>query len=141
MTVFDPLLTLLKSHSLAWLQCGIRVGDGGRAMIAAVIAAVAVACAATSTAQEDGQARHDRAEASRMRYYPAKALDAGVPGGRAVLDCFVDAEGWLRDCKVASEEPPDYDFGDGALHLAPLFHMKTGLCTRVEIPIKFKLPE
>lgn len=110
-------------------------------MIAVFILAAAAVCAGTPAALEDGQARYDRAVASKMRYYPAKALNARVSGGKAVLDCFVDAEGWLRDCKVASEEPQDYGFGDAALHIALLFHMKAGFCARTEIPIRFKLPE
>ena len=97
---------------------------------------------AISAPYEDGQARHDRAMRDpTRRYYPQAAQKAGV-SGKAVLDCFVDAEGWLRDCTVASEEPSGFGFGEAALRMVPLFHMnKDKAGARTQIPLTFKLPK
>lgn len=93
------------------------------------------------TPYEDGRARYERAQRDQsIRFYPQEAQRAGV-SGKAVLDCFVDAGGWLRDCNVATDEPSGFGFGEAALRLVPLFHMKkseTG--ARAQIPITFKLP-
>ena len=91
---------------------------------------------------EDGQARYNRAMRDKtIRYYPKAAQKAGL-SGRSVLDCSVDAQGWLRDCKVASEQPADLGFGQAALRMAPLFRMNAPASdARAQIPITFKLPK
>ena len=91
---------------------------------------------------EDGQTRHDRAmRDSSTRYYPQKAQRAGI-SGMAVLDCLVDTQGWLRDCRVVSEQPAGFGFGEAALRMAPLFHKKAGMAgARTLIPLTFKLPQ
>jgi TonB family protein len=80
------------------------------------------------------------------RYYPEKAARDEVEG-RATLSCDVSAEGTLAGCKVISEDPVGYGFGDAAMGLSPLFRM--GPQTRegqpvaggtVRIPIRFVLP-
>lgn len=83
----------------------------------------------------------------KIRYYPEKALRAGIASGKAVLDCLVDGV-WLTDRKIASEEPSGYDFGAAALQMAPLFKMKPqpdptkqpAAGARIQVPIRFKLP-
>jgi TonB family protein len=54
--------------------------------------------------------------------YPALAKRGGVKG-EAVLACTLDADGWLRACRVASETPVGYGFGPAALTLAGRFRM------------------
>jgi TonB family protein len=74
--------------------------------------------------------------------YPEKALKRNV-GGLAVIDCGVATDGNLYDCALSSETPVNYDFGQAALQLAPLFNLeprtKNGKPVRyaVSIPIKF----
>ena len=54
--------------------------------------------------------------------YPPAAKRGGVKG-QAVLACTLDADGWLRACRVASESPADYGFGPAALTLSGRFRM------------------
>lgn len=76
------------------------------------------------------------------RAYPKKALGRNV-GGMAVIDCGVATDGNLYDCALSSETPVNYEFGQAALQLAPLFNLeprtKNGKPVRyaVSIPIKF----
>ena len=78
--------------------------------------------------------------------YPAKALQAGA-GGQAVLDCVLQLDGKVRDCKVKREEPADLGFGAAALALASEFELKPGLRdgqpiadARLSIPVRFSPP-
>jgi len=77
--------------------------------------------------------------------YPKKALGRNV-GGVAVIDCGVATDGNLYDCALSSETPVNYEFGQAALQLAPLFNLeprtKNGKPVRyaVSIPIKFGQP-
>jgi TonB family protein len=74
--------------------------------------------------------------------YPKKALGRNVSGA-AVIDCGVATDGNLYDCALSSETPVNYEFGQAALQLAPLFNLeprtKNGKPVRyaVSIPIKF----
>jgi protein TonB len=77
--------------------------------------------------------------------YPKAAEKAGKEG-IVVLDCRVRSDGRLRACKVRSQNPARYGFGEAALKLSPLFRMsskdKDGHSTAgagVIIPIKFAL--
>jgi TonB family protein len=77
--------------------------------------------------------------------YPKAAEKAGKEG-MVVLDCRVRSDGRLRACKVRSQNPARYGFGEAALKLSPLFRMsskdKDGHSTAgagVIIPIKFAL--
>ncbi|PVM86853.1 hypothetical protein DDF62_17520 [Caulobacter radicis] len=54
-------------------------------------------------------------------YYPVRA---GTKGGKAVLECRVDAAGAVSGCTVTSEAPTDADLGAAALKLSRLFRMK-----------------
>jgi TonB family protein len=76
----------------------------------------------------------------------AMAAPSGPPGeqGRAVVDCRVTKAGWMRDCRVVSENPADANVGAFALKLAKGFHIeprdrriKNG---RIRIPLQFKMP-
>jgi protein TonB len=81
-----------------------------------------------------------------IRYYPQRAQRMGVEG-KAVIDCEVEASGQLADCKVVSEIPEGYGFGDAALKMSSLFKMKTttkdgqpASGKRATIPLDFRLP-
>ncbi len=54
--------------------------------------------------------------------FPKKAVVAGQ-SGRATIKCKVTVEGFLEACKVASEDPVGYDFGNAALQLTPQLRM------------------
>ena len=56
----------------------------------------------------------DRAQ----QVFPAKAADAKLTTGRAVLDCVADARGTMRGCQVLSEDPKDMGFGPAAVAVA-----------------------
>jgi protein TonB len=55
--------------------------------------------------------------------------------------------GGLRDCRVTSEDPPGYGFGDAALSMATTFRMTPGrragrpVESEVRFPIRFRYPE
>lgn len=54
-------------------------------------------------------------------YYPVRA---GTKGGKAALECRIDAAGAFSACTVTSETPTDVDLGAAALKLSRLFRMK-----------------
>ena len=64
--------------------------------------------------------------------------------GRAVVECRVTQAGWLRECKVISESPPNANVGAFAVKLANRFHVpphdrriKDG---KIRIPMQFQMP-
>lgn len=80
------------------------------------------------------------------RFYPDRAQRANIDG-YATISCTVTAAGRLSPCRVVSEGPEGYGFGQAALKLAPMFQMtpKTvdGLGVdggTVRIPIVFRIP-
>lgn len=50
--------------------------------------------------------------------FPAKAADAGLKSGRAVIECRVGAGGGLTACAASSEDPAGMDFGPNAVRIA-----------------------
>ncbi|MBS0360913.1 MAG: energy transducer TonB [Proteobacteria bacterium] len=90
--------------------------------------------------------RHGPSGADLIRSYPKAALAAHLEG-RAVLHCGVAATGDLMGCRVVSEDPAGYGFGEAALSLAPKFKMKPQLRDgaptsegQINLPIHFSLP-
>ena len=49
-------------------------------------------------------------------YYPERAMRFEV-GGEAVLDCRVEADSRLRDCKLVDVRPVDFGFEEAALRM------------------------
>ncbi len=58
-----------------------------------------------------------------VRVFPAKA-SAEKKDGQAMMSCRVMQDGALADCRVVSERPPGYGFGEAAVALASLFRAK-----------------
>lgn len=56
------------------------------------------------------------------RAFPKRALQQGVEG-RAQFRCIVNDAGALTGCKVTSETPKGYGFGEAALSLSNYFTM------------------
>ena len=78
--------------------------------------------------------------------YPAAALKARQ-GGVVRLACVVGLDGKAKDCRVASEDPPGYGFGDAALSVATAFELKPAsrdgqpvADAPVTIPVSFSPP-
>ena len=76
--------------------------------------------------------------------YPPAAKAAGI-GGRALLACDVNAEGWLVNCH-ARETPEGSGFAEAALKLVPQFRMaprnEGGAAVggaKVRVPITFSV--
>ena len=52
-------------------------------------------------------------------YYPAQAAAAGLDG-EATLQCNINPQIVLRNCRLKSENPAGFGFGEAALRLAKL---------------------
>jgi len=117
-------------------------------LLGLAISAVSGPCWAVETARavkpSEWRARPTGDMASR--YYPDRAQRMEV-GGRAVVDCRVTPEGKLEDCKVLSESPAEYGFGDAALRLTRFMELappsrkdvRKGRLRRI-IPVGFAVP-
>lgn len=78
--------------------------------------------------------------------FPKAAADAGVKAGVGVIDCRVEPDGHLTECKVAREDPAGLGFGDAALLVAPIMQMNPWTddgrpvdSARVKLPVQFGL--
>ena len=83
--------------------------------------------------------------ADLVALYPKAAEKAGV-SGMVVMDCRVRGDGGLRACRVRSQNPAQYGFGEAALKMSARFRMRAkdgdGRATAgaaVTIPIKFQV--
>src|SRR4051794_38137713 len=100
------------------------------AAIAALSAFVASPVLAADPPKDDGASDSP---------YPAAAQALNLPG-RAILSCKASAEGALSNCKLVSEDPEGWGFGEAALKMAPLVNMGPGAADRtLQVPIAFKL--
>ncbi len=78
--------------------------------------------------------------------YPARAMSERLEGQATIL-CTVTVEGLATACRVVSETPEGYDFGEAALTLAEDFRFRPALrngrpeASEVRVPISFRQPE
>ncbi len=71
--------------------------------------------------------------------YPPAARALNLPG-HVTLNCVAASDGTVRNCKVASEDPTDWGFGEGALKAASTLNIGPGAPDRpVQVPIDFHL--
>ncbi|HWA22473.1 MAG TPA: energy transducer TonB [Caulobacterales bacterium] len=78
------------------------------------------------------------------RYYPPRAMEREKEG-RVVLNCSVNADGTIN-CRVSSETPDGWGFGDAALQISKYFKMAPQTVNgeptsggSISVPIVFKL--
>jgi len=119
-------------------------------LVLALAAALAAQVSPEAPAREAPAAFSDAPEwlrlptqAEKLAAYPRAALTRRV-AGQAAIDCVLDADGYLRACRVSQESPADMGFGQAALSLAPDFRMTpltpagaTVEGARVSVPISF----
>ena len=80
-----------------------------------------------------------------MRAYPDRALERGV-GGLATLNCLVQPDGRVADCRLTTETPGNYGFGRAAegltrhFKIAPRTVNGAAEGSRVNIAIRFNPP-
>lgn len=74
-----------------------------------------------------------------LAVYPAEAQRHRV-SGRITMHCIVATDGQLKDCEVASEDPPGWGFGQAGLRLTPLFRMTPGEVHGVPVESELLLP-
>ncbi|HEY3815402.1 MAG TPA: energy transducer TonB [Caulobacteraceae bacterium] len=82
-----------------------------------------------------------------VTYYPPTALEAGA-GGHTAMECLVESDGSLSNCRIISETPTDMGFGAATLRLASRFRMRPQTVdgqsvrgARVVIPIAWKVED
>ncbi|RYG08931.1 MAG: hypothetical protein EON96_19155 [Caulobacteraceae bacterium] len=79
--------------------------------------------------------------------FPERALARGVEFGVATLDCEITPSGALTDCRVVSEDPVGFGFGQAALsgvlnsRISPETAARTAPETRSSFRIVFRLPD
>lgn len=72
-------------------------------------------------------------------FFPQRALASAKKGG-AILECHVQATGFLTDCKVVSEAPKGFDFGVAASVLAKRKRIRIEGATADAAPVRVHVP-
>ena len=67
------------------------------------------------------------------RLYPSAAVPKHILG-KTMLHCTVDVDGYLSDCSVQSETPPDEGFGNAALEATGFMRMRPA--TNYGVPVR-----
>lgn len=78
-----------------------------------------------------------RRPADLARYYPRRAMDAGVEG-LVELSCLVETDGRLT-CAVLSETPPSWRFGEAALAIARDHRMEPAMREGVAVQGRYTM--
>ncbi len=108
--------------------------------------AVAAALATSAATLMSLHALHPSYYDRISRYYPTRARREHVTG-YALLRCEVTPTYGVRGCRVTTETPPGYGFGESALKVAALMTLpeKDRPIARpgqqINLPIRFKLPD
>jgi TonB family protein len=119
-----------------------------RMMAGLLVAAALAPCCGAWAADKKPPAKSQAQSSDEVRRIPPSQGDTPYPPiaralnlpGRAVLNCTAAADGTLVGCKVASEDPPNWGFGEAALALAPAIKLAPGADGRpVQQPISFVL--
>lgn len=78
---------------------------------------------------------------------PNSAVAAGLRTARVVLSCKVKPDGQLEVCRVDSEEPKGYGFGDSTLRIATSVKLSIwtseglpSIGSTVTVPIRYEIP-
>jgi len=85
-----------------------------------------------------------------MRYYPDRAMRMNA-AGQVTVACYVVITGELEGCRIVSEAPEGFGFGDSALALAKLFSIRGYIAPKtidgqpvadglLVLPLNFDLP-
>lgn len=113
-------------------------------LLALLAAAAEPAAMSASTANPDWERRPSPQQFSSL--FPREAMRDGV-GGRVTVACEVETDGRLSGCRIKSEEPEGYQFGEAALRMAGYFKMRPKIeggrpvdGGTVLIPIRFRPP-
>jgi len=72
-----------------------------------------------------------------VKNYPDDALRRGH-SGRAVVECTMDAKGYLHDCTVLAEVPKSEGFGKATLRITNLMQVSGAVAgAKVKVPVQF----
>ncbi len=136
-------LTMLNVVPVSPLRRKLGLGLAGLIALAGASAVWAASPAPRLIGKPDWVERPTGADL--VSFYPKAAEKAGKTG-MAAITCRVRRDGGLRACKVTSQDPAQYGFGEAALKMSANFRMKAmdqdGRPTagaQVTIPIKFAL--
>ncbi len=86
----------------------------------AVLAATAAVAAQDNAADDRVQWTCPTPVETNLTYYPSLALSRGKEGF-AYIDCLVAPAGTVIACTLDSETPPNFGFGEKALHIGCFF--------------------
>ena len=79
-----------------------------------------------------------------LTVYPRRALQLQIAGSSSI-HCLVTTSGKLKNCRIASEDPPDAGFGKAELALAKYFELEPmtvdgkSVEAEVTVPIRFAI--
>jgi TonB family protein len=106
-------------------------------MFLSLLAAAAVAAEPQQITHPDWRSKPSADQMAAI--YPAHAAQLHI-GGRAVITCVVNVNGFLEACQVDSESPPGEGFGPAALAMAPSFSMTPATGPDGPVPAKVTIP-
>lgn len=79
-------------------------------------------------------------------FFPVAAREEAVTSGVGTVDCLVNKQGGMTDCRVTRERPAELGFGEAAVQVAQLMRMNAWSATgrtyagrRLVVPIRLQL--